>query len=236
MERSTTFQCSVASEDSNSEYKMLARNQRGEIRLMTIPGALTNDRSGKQFQYVLASPKSTNTRSKSTAAISPLTSTSVTSPRSAQAGSPTSIFSSAVSLARRLASPACAADSMTQEGRSSLTSLGFCERKDHASSYWKTSGGFFLMTMDELSRPSSPRLSTWGIASNGRCLTARITESPRTGSASSLLDILEGIVPDKYFLFDTTIRRLMSYREASATRLLRWTKAQGQSERMSVIV
>jgi hypothetical protein len=49
-------------------------------------------------------------------------------------------------------------------------------------------------------KPSSPRLLNWGMVSNGKCLTARISASPRTGNGCSLSDILEESVEEKYFL------------------------------------
>jgi hypothetical protein len=40
----------------------------------------------------------------------------------------------------------------------------------------------------------------WGMTVNGKCLTARISESHRTGKECSLSDILEEQVDQKYFL------------------------------------
>lgn len=51
-----------------------------------------------------------------------------------------------------------------------------------------------------LSEESCKPLQNWGIAVNGRYLTARITESRRTGKECSLSDILEKNVEEKYFL------------------------------------
>src|SRR5262249_22438958 len=64
----------------------------------------------------------------------------------------------------------------------------------------KTSKGYSLTTKGELSPQSSPRLMTWGMTSNGKCLTARISECPRIGKECSLSDILEEHPDQKYFL------------------------------------
>jgi DNA (cytosine-5)-methyltransferase 1 len=49
---------------------------------------------------------------------------------------------------------------------------------------------------------SSVRLMKWGMMQNGKCLTANISFH-KTGNVSSLSDILEENVPDKYFLSET---------------------------------
>lgn len=66
----------------------------------------------------------------------------------------------------------------------------------------KTSGDSSV-TMKELrSRKSSNRWRTWGIFQNGNALTADILAFPRIGNESSLSDILEPSVDEKYFLSD----------------------------------
>ena len=45
--------------------------------------------------------------------------------------------------------------------------------------------------------------------SNGRCLTARISESPNPGAECSLSDILERDVPEKYYLSSAQMERLL---------------------------
>jgi hypothetical protein len=72
----------------------------------------------------------------------------------------------------------------------------------------KTSKGYFLTMRGELSEQSSPRLMNWGMTSNGKCLTARISESHKTGKGSSLSDILEDRVDPKYFLSEKIQARL----------------------------
>ena len=57
--------------------------------------------------------------------------------------------------------------------------------------------------------PSSPRLMKWGMTSNGKCLTAKITEYHKTGNECSLSDILEEQVDQKYFLSSERMKILM---------------------------
>lgn len=55
----------------------------------------------------------------------------------------------------------------------------------------------------------SPRLMSWGMTANGKLLTARITESHKTGKECSLLDILEERPDQKYFLSEKMTKYLM---------------------------
>lgn len=101
-------------------------------------------------------------------------------------------------------------DLTTPEEHSSLISQGFSRRNEQDSSYWKTSKGSYLMTVDELSKPSSPRLLSWGMISSGKCLTARISESPRIGKECSLSDILEEHPDPKYFLSERATQTILN--------------------------
>lgn len=60
---------------------------------------------------------------------------------------------------------------------------------------------------------SSIQWQTWGTLSNGKCLTADISESRRIERECSLSDILETEVDDKYFLSQQTIQRLINYKD-----------------------
>lgn len=101
---------------------------------------------------------------------------------------------------RRLVKQGLEADSRMSEERCFSTSCEYLKSSDLACLCLKTSKGYSRMTVDELTKPSSPRLQSWGIASNGSCSTARISACHSTGSVSSLSDILEKGVPSKYFL------------------------------------
>lgn len=63
------------------------------------------------------------------------------------------------------------------------------------------------------SRQSSERWNSLGMAWNGKCLTANISEFHNIGSECSLSDILEESVDEKYFLSEQTVKRLMSYKD-----------------------
>ena len=62
------------------------------------------------------------------------------------------------------------------------------------------------------SRRSSERWMDWGMMWNGRCLTQRPT-FPKAASGSSLSDILETHVPNKYFLSLDRLQHLIKTSE-----------------------
>ena len=88
----------------------------------------------------------------------------------------------------------------TRGVHSFLTSQGFVQKKDPDIWYLKTLKVCYLMTMEKLSRQYLGFSPTWGIELNGRYLTARIGEFPKTGNESLLSDILEVSPHEKYFL------------------------------------
>ena len=57
--------------------------------------------------------------------------------------------------------------------------------------------------------PSSVRFLTWGTMSRGRFLTARILEFPNPERECILSDILESDAPEKYFLSEKQMQRLL---------------------------
>lgn len=61
---------------------------------------------------------------------------------------------------------------------------------------------------------SSVQWQMWGTLSNGKCLTASISEYRRIEKECSLSGILEKTVARKYFLSQRTIQRLMSYEDS----------------------
>jgi len=99
--------------------------------------------------------------------------------------------------------------SQIPEALSSLNSQGFLKIKDPSISSLKMLKDCYLITVDSLSKPSSPRLMNWGMIVNGKCLTARISESHRIGKECSLSDILEESVDQKYFLSEKIQNRLI---------------------------
>src|SRR6266702_7525374 len=131
-------------------------------------------------------------------------------PASQQMKSPTTIYSSADFPVSHFLLLEKEGDLTTPEEHSSLISRGFSKKSIQDTSYWKTSKDCYLMTMDELSKPSSPRLLSWGMISNGKCLTQRISESPRIGKESLLSEILEETPDPKYFLSEETSGKILA--------------------------
>src|SRR6266566_929813 len=82
-------------------------------------------------------------------------------------------------------------DLPTREELCFLRSLVSPQIKDLDFYCLRTSKDFSPTILASLLRPSSKRLMNWGMTSNGRCLTARISASPRIGKECSLSDILE---------------------------------------------
>ena len=77
----------------------------------------------------------------------------------------------------------------------------------------KTSKDSLATTKEIPSRSSSKRWMNWGMMRNGKCLTAKILESPKTEKGCLLSDILEDKVDEKYFLSEEATRRLLAYKD-----------------------
>ena len=82
-----------------------------------------------------------------------------------------------------------------------LKDLHICSLKTYPDSYRMTAAGRL--------RPSSARFLSWGTMSRGRFLTARILESPSLERECILSDILESDVPDKYWLSQRQMEKLL---------------------------
>ena len=160
--------------------------------------------------FVLVSPRSTNTPSKSTKNTSRSIRTMETQETLFPKASPTSISSVVASLARHLVSQESVGDLKTLEALCSLKSQGFYPLKDLNYCCWKTSQDFFHTITGTPLEPSCQPFLSWGIFANGRYLTARISESPKTGRGCSLSDILEPEVDEKYFLSEAQTKKLLS--------------------------
>ena len=80
--------------------------------------------------------------------------------------------------------------------------LSICSLKTFPDSYRMTKAGRL--------RPSSWRFLTWGTMSHGRCLTARILESPNPEKGCILSDFLEINAPAKYYLSEKQMARILS--------------------------
>lgn len=82
-----------------------------------------------------------------------------------------------------------------------LSDLTICSLKMFPVCYRMTKAGHL--------RSSSIRWRSWGMMSAGRCLTARILESPNPERECSLSDFLEELVPVRYCLSQNQILQLL---------------------------
>ena len=102
-----------------------------------------------------------------------------------------------------------------QEALSSLNWPEWLKKNDRRIFSLKTCLGSFRMTEAGRLVSSSPRFMTWGIMSNGLCLTANILESLNQDGGCSLSDILIPEAPEKYFLSLEQMQKLL-YRSPQA--------------------
>ena len=112
-------------------------------------------------------------------------------------------------LARHSLSPESEKDLLTQEELSFLKLPGFLKLKDHRILSLKMFPVCYRMTKAGRFAPSSVRFLNWGTMSNGKCLTARISESPKQESGCILSDILISDVPEKYYLNQKQMEQLL---------------------------
>ena len=96
-----------------------------------------------------------------------------------------------------------------QEALSSLNWPEWLKKNDRRIFSLKTCLGSFRMTEAGRLVSSSPRFMTWGIMSNGLCLTANILESRNQDGGCSLSDILIPDAPEKYFLSSEQTEKLL---------------------------
>ena len=99
------------------------------------------------------------------------------------------------------------------EGLYFLKSCGLLKSESLKYYSRKTSQGSSITGGALRSTSSSIQWQNWGILSNGKCLTADISESRRIEKECSLSDILETDADEKYFLSQQTIQRLISYKD-----------------------
>ena len=120
-------------------------------------------------------------------------------------------------LARHSLSPESEKDLQMQEELSFLKLPGFLKLKDPRILSLKMFPVCYRMTKAGRFAPSSVRFLNWGTMSNGKCLTARISESPSQGSGCILSDILMEDVPEKYYLSQKQMEQLL-YKSMLANR------------------
>ena len=104
---------------------------------------------------------------------------------------------------------AAAGDLPTPEALSSLKLPGWLKPKDLGIYLLRMFPAFYRTTMGKPLRSSSPHWGTWGIMSNGLCLTQNILESPNPGNGCSLSAILIPDAPEKYFLSPAAMEKLL---------------------------
>lgn len=72
----------------------------------------------------------------------------------------------------------------------------------------KTYPDCWVLKKGRLSKSSLKRFQTWGIAWNGLCMTAPASASRSRENECTLQDVLESIVPEKYWLSETATRKI----------------------------
>ena len=112
-------------------------------------------------------------------------------------------------LARHSLSPESEKDLQMQEELSFLKLPGFLKLKDPRILSLKMFPVCYRMTKAGRFAPSSVRFLNWGTMSNGKCLTARISESPKQENGCILSDILISDVPEKYYLNQKQMEQLL---------------------------
>lgn len=95
------------------------------------------------------------------------------------------------------------------EALSSLRLPGWLKQSGLRICSLRTFPDCFRMTRDGRFLSSLPHFCSWGTASNGWCLTAPISESPRQDAGCSLSDILIPDAPEKYFLSSAQVAKLL---------------------------
>ena len=91
----------------------------------------------------------------------------------------------------------------------SLKSLGLPQLKNLNIFCLRTFPACYRMTEAGRLQPSSARFQSWGTTSRGRCLTARISVFPNPERECILSDILEKDAPEKYYLSQSQMERLL---------------------------
>lgn len=112
-------------------------------------------------------------------------------------------------LARHSLSPESEEDLQMPEELCSSRLPDWLQTSDLRISSLKMFPDCFRMTKAGRFTPSSVRYLSWGMVWNGKCLTARILESPNPESGCILSDILIEDVPEKYYLSQQQMERLL---------------------------
>ena len=127
------------------------------------------------------------------------------------------ISSAQVSPVSRFQALAAAKDLGILEVLCSLKLPDWLKQSGQSIFYLRMFPDCFRMTGGGRLQESLARFQTWGIVSNGLCLTQNILESPNQGGGCSLSAILIPDAPGKYFLSSEQVQRLL-YRSSMANR------------------
>ena len=134
----------------------------------------------------------------------------MTSPKSTQKKCPISICLSEVFPVNHSAWRENGADLRTQEVLSSITSPELSSISDLQLFSLKMFPVCYRMVRGKLTLRSSARFRNWGIVLNGLCITAQASESRSPVSECILSDILEQNVPEKYFLSNASLLKILN--------------------------
>ena len=129
-------------------------------------------------------------------------------------------------LARHSLSPESEEDLQMPEELCSSRLPDWLQTSDLRISSLKMFPDCFRMTKAGRFTPSSVRYLSWGMVWNGKCLTARILEAPNPESGCILSDILIEDVPEKYYLSQQQMERLL-FKSRQADRGNESTKPKG---------
>ena len=113
------------------------------------------------------------------------------------------------SLVKHFHSPADDWDLKILEELFSLKLLERPNKSNHVFSFLRMSRAYSVTTREGHLEQSSPRWMSWGMMSNGKSLTVKISAYLKTEKGSSLSDILEPIVPSSFFLSEEKAMQLI---------------------------
>ena len=181
-----------------------------ELNPKIAPTLRAQHHNTASVHYVLVTPRSTNTQLTLTKEDLMDTQTTEMPQQLTLPNSPTSTSLLEDSLASLSVLLENEKDLTTPEAHSFLMSLGFLQKKDPDIWYSKTSKVYLVTTVAKLSRQYLGFSPTWGTELNGRYLTAKTSEFPKTESVSTLSDILEENVADKYYLSAEQTAKILS--------------------------
>ena len=134
----------------------------------------------------------------------------MTSPKSTQKKCPISICLSEVFPVSHSAWQENGADLRTQEVLSSIISPELSSISDLQLFSLKMFPVCYRMVRGKLTSRSSARFRNWGIVLNGLCITAQASEFRNPVSECTLSDILEQNVPEKYFLSNASLLKILN--------------------------